>query len=116
MNKKEREKKVEALLSELTLEEKISMIHGSEFFKSPGVERLGIPPIMYSDGPMGVRNDFMPDEWKTIGTTADEVSYAPCNSAIAATWNRSLAWSSGRMLPSGAIPASVSMETFNFCE
>ena len=98
MNKKEREKKVEALLSELTLEEKISMIHGSEFFKSPGVERLGIPPIVYSDGPMGVRNDFRPDEWKTIGTTADEVCYAPCNSAIAATWNRSLAWSSGRML------------------
>ncbi|SCX99191.1 beta-glucosidase [Lachnospiraceae bacterium XPB1003] len=98
MNKKERERKVEALLSEITLEEKIGMIHGSEFFKSAGVERLGIPPIVYSDGPNGVRKDFEPARMKEKGTTADEVGCGPCNTSIASTWNRSLAWGSGRML------------------
>ncbi len=98
MKNREYEQKIEALLSELTLDEKISMIHSAEFFRSGGAERLGIPRISMSDGPMGVRNDFEPDKWVTIGTTADSTSYLPSNSAIAATWNRELAKTSGNVL------------------
>ena len=96
--KKETEKKIEALLQELTLEEKSRLIHASEFFRSGDVPRLGIPKITMSDGPMGVRNDFYPDKWFPVGTSADAVSYLPCNTAIASTWNRELAFNSGRVL------------------
>ena len=79
------------LLEQLTLEEKIGMIHGAGLFRTEGVERLSIPPLFFSDGPMGVRAEFADNEWRNTGTTDDFVSYLPCNSAVASTWNRELA-------------------------
>ena len=49
---------IEQILNELTLEEKIGMIHGAGLFRTEGVERLSIPPLYMSDGPMGVRAEF----------------------------------------------------------
>lgn len=86
------------ILEKLTLEEKIGMIHGAELFATAGVERLNIPPLVMSDGPMGVRNEFEPANWKPIGLTDDYVTYLPCNSALAATWNRNLACDTGSVL------------------
>lgn len=62
------------------------------------MERLGIPPLTMSDGPMGVRNDFENDTWKVIGNTDDYVTYLPSNSAIASSWNRETAGSCGSVL------------------
>lgn len=90
--------RAEELVKKLTLDEKISMVHGAELFRTKGVERLGIPPLVMSDGPMGVRQDFEPSSWHPIGTTADQVTYLPCNSALAATWNRALAYDTGSVL------------------
>ena len=90
--------KIEKLISQLTLQEKVDMIHGNGFFATKGVERLGIPPFKTSDGPRGVRKDFENDAWKDIGLSYDHVSYLPCNSALAATWNRALAYSAGKLL------------------
>lgn len=47
---------IEEILKELTLEEKIAMIHGAGLFRTGAVDRLGIPAVKMSDGPMGVRN------------------------------------------------------------
>lgn len=77
--------RAEELVKKLTLDEKIGMVHGAELFRTKGVERLGIPPLVMSDGPMGVRQDFEPSSWHPIGTSADRVTYLPCNSALAAT-------------------------------
>ncbi len=92
------EKQVEELLAQLTLDEKIGMIHGAGLFRTEGVERLGIPPLISSDGPMGVRNEFDNAHWVTTGTTDDFVSYLPSNSALASTWNRELAKTAGQVL------------------
>lgn len=90
--------KAEALVKKLTLEEKIGMIHGAQLFQTAGVERLGIPPLKMSDGPMGVRQDFGADNWTPVGHSDDYVTYLPCNSALAATWNRTLAFETGSVL------------------
>ncbi|NLP16779.1 MAG: glycosyl hydrolase [Clostridiales bacterium] len=96
--KKIDEKRIDDLMSQLTLEEKITMIHGEGIFQSGGVPRLGIPPMKMSDGPMGVRKEFALDSWINIGTTDDYVSYLPSNSAIASTWNRKMAYNMGKVL------------------
>ena len=92
------EKEIEKLASELTLEEKIRMIHADGLFRSGDVKRLGIPAIYTSDGPCGVRCEFKNDSWWPVGTDDDFVSYLPSNSAIATTWNKELAYESGKTL------------------
>ena len=89
---------IELVVNELTLEEKINMIHGVGLFETGGVERLNIPPLHMSDGPMGVRCEFAKDEWRQVGETGDFVTYCPSNTAIASTWNRDLAKKSGEVL------------------
>lgn len=94
----DRERKIEKLIGELTLEEKIGMIHGDGLFRTKGVERLGIPPLKMSDGPMGVRQEFQNSAWIPAGDSDDYVTYLPSNSALAATWNREIAESAGAVL------------------
>ena len=90
--------RAQEIVKQLTLEEKLGMIHGVQLFQTKGVERLGIPPLRMSDGPMGVRNEFEPAHWKTIDYSDDYVTYLPCNSALASTWNRGLAQKTGSVL------------------
>ena len=92
------EQQIENLLSRLTLEEKISMIHGAGFFRTAAVERLEIPALHMSDGPMGVRAEFRNNEWRLVGNTDDFVTYLPCNSAVASTWSRELSHAAGSVL------------------
>ncbi|MCI9162490.1 MAG: hypothetical protein HFG59_04430 [Lachnospiraceae bacterium] len=97
MERKVRDR-AEDLAARLTLEEKIGMVHGAELFATRGVERLGIPPLRMSDSTMGVRQDFEPDSWHAVGYSKDFVTYLPCCSALAATWNRELAEKAGSVL------------------
>jgi beta-glucosidase len=72
------ERRVESLLSQMTLEEKIDMLGGVDDFFIRGIPRLGLPRLKMADGPIGVRN------------------YGPATAmaggiALAATWNPTLA-------------------------
>lgn len=97
-NEKKGEKEIDKLVKKLTLDEKIAMIHGASLFRSGAVERLGIPAIETSDGPMGVRAEFMDDRWIPAGNQDDMVSYLPSNSALASSWNTELAYRTGHIL------------------
>jgi beta-glucosidase len=76
------EKRVEDLLSRMTLEEKLDYIGGINGFYIRAIDRLGVPAIKMSDGPMGSRNDGQ--------TTA-----YPAGIALAATWDRAMAGNVG---------------------
>lgn len=46
---------INAIVSELTLEEKASLCSGADFWHTKAIERLNIPSLMVSDGPHGLR-------------------------------------------------------------
>ena len=46
---------IKALVSQMTLEEKAGLCSGLDFWHTKPVERLGVPSVMVSDGPHGLR-------------------------------------------------------------
>ena len=46
---------IKELVGKMTLEEKTGLCSGSDFWQTKAVERLGIPSVMVSDGPHGLR-------------------------------------------------------------
>ena len=92
---------INTLLKKLTLEEKIKMVHANSAFASGGVPRLGIPELMTSDGPHGVRPEQGRD-WKGVDDPHNASTYLPTNNALAATWNPALGYAYGTVLGSEA--------------
>ena len=99
---KEIEELIASIIDELTLEEKVGLCHGVTKFTSGGVERLGIEGLSLSDGPHGVREEFEPHEWRSLGRESDKCTYLPTGSALAATWNPEMARLHGSVLGSEA--------------
>lgn len=93
---------IHQLITQLTLDEKIGMLHGDGIFQTKGVSRLNIPPLKMSDGPMGVRSEYVKHTWIARGWEDDFVTYFPSNTALAATWNPKLAYAFGKALGSEA--------------
>jgi len=89
------EKKIDDIIKELTLEEKVKMCHAQSKFSSPGVERLGIPEIWMSDGPHGVRAEIEWDSWSYAGWTNDSCTAFPALTCLASTFNPDLAFKYG---------------------
>ena len=47
---------IKKIISEMTLEEKASLLSGLDFWHTKPVERLGVKSVMVSDGPHGLRH------------------------------------------------------------
>ncbi len=93
--------RINALISKLTLDEKVNMIHASSSFTSGGVPRLGIPEMITSDGPHGVRPEHGRD-WNLDNNIPDSSTYLPTGVCLAATWNPQLGYAFGSVLGSEA--------------
>jgi beta-glucosidase len=44
---------LDALINQMTLEEKVSLLSGADSWHTRAIERLGIPAIRVTDGPQG---------------------------------------------------------------
>ncbi|MCB0603127.1 MAG: glycoside hydrolase family 3 C-terminal domain-containing protein [Saprospiraceae bacterium] len=89
------DKQIDDMISQMTLEEKIEMLHAKHMFTSAGVPRLGIPDMIYADGPFGIREEMQPDGWAGLGWENDKATFFPTGSALAATWSPELAYAYG---------------------
>ncbi len=95
------EEKINGLIKKMTLEEKVRMIHANSSFTSAGVPRLGIPELVTSDGPHGVRLEHGRG-WGNENNVNDSGTYLPVGVALASTWNPSLGYEFGKVLGSEA--------------
>ena len=76
------ERDIKALISEMTLEEKASMCSGSDFWNSQGIERLGIPSVMMTDGPHGLRKQMGQADHLGLNESVEAVCFpAACATA-----------------------------------
>jgi beta-glucosidase len=76
------DRRADAILAQMTLEEKIDLLGGIKAFDVRGVPRLGVPVMAMADGPFGVRR------YSRANIMAGGI-------ALAATWNVELARSVG---------------------
>src|SRR4051812_41637069 len=99
---------IPALLQELTLAEKASLTSGSGFWYTAPVERLGIPKIMVSDGPHGLR--AQPGEGDHVGLGGSvPATCFPTASAVASSWNPHLLRRIGEALAAEARATRLSV-------
>ncbi|WP_067497231.1 beta-glucosidase [Actinoplanes sp. TFC3] len=81
---------MDELLKQLTLEEKVSLLGGQDFWSLPAMPRIGLRSLVMSDGPIGVRG---------TGWAPEDPSIAlPSPTALAATWDPALARTAGLLL------------------
>ncbi|MEP7133944.1 MAG: glycoside hydrolase family 3 C-terminal domain-containing protein [Chloroflexota bacterium] len=95
---------IEALIGQMTLEEKAALCTGASAWTTTPVERLGIPEMIVSDGPHGVRRvpDIHAMNAKSLPATA-----FPTASALASTWDVDLVHAMGEALGEESIALNV---------
>jgi beta-glucosidase len=89
--------KLKILIRQMTLEEKASLCSGLNFWHLKGVARLGIPSIMVTDGPHGLRKQLKDADIVGLNESVPATCF-PTASALAATWNRDLVQEVGAAL------------------
>lgn len=83
------ERNIQQLIEEMTLEEKAGLCSGLNFWELKGIERLGIPSIMVTDGPHGLRKQQQSADHLGIYDSVPATCF-PSAVGLASTWNRSL--------------------------
>jgi beta-glucosidase len=90
------EANIQELISKMTLEEKIALTIGRDFWSTNGVERLGIASIALNDGPHGIRKPASSSEIG-IGSSLPATCF-PTAAALACSWDTALVEEVGEAL------------------
>ena len=89
---------IDKIVSQMTLEEKIGLLHGYSMFTNKGIERLGVPEVHMADGPLGVREEISRNSWAPAGNTDDFATFYPAGGGLSATWNPEMAHTFGKSI------------------
>jgi beta-glucosidase len=114
------EKRTELLLAQMTLDEKVALLHGPmgmSFGPGPvppgaigsagyiaGNQRLGIPALQESDASLGVTNPML------VRGAEDMSTALPSSLALAATFNPAIAYEGGRMVGNEARAKQINVQ------
>lgn len=100
--------KYKELIEKMTLEEKASLCSGADFWHTKGIERLGIPSMMLTDGPHGLRKQ--PDKADHLGLNGSlPATCFPTASALASSWDEELISRVGQCIGKEAAGEDVSV-------
>ncbi len=98
----------EALIRQMTLEEKASLLSGANFWHTKTVARLGIPGMMLTDGPHGLRKQGGKEDHLGLNNSVPATCY-PTAAGLANTWDEELLEEMGQALGLEAAAEGVSV-------
>jgi beta-glucosidase len=75
--------RIDALLAQLTTEEKVQLLTGRDFWTTWPIEKIGLRRILMSDGPSGVRGEVWDERDPSLNL--------PSATALSASWDRAIA-------------------------
>lgn len=96
------------LVSQMTLEEKAGLCSGADFWRLKSIPRLGLYPVMMSDGPHGLRQQADEDDCLGIGDSVPSTCFPPA-CTMAASWDADLVRQVGQAIGEEAQTQGVSV-------
>ena len=94
------------LIREMTLEEKAGLCSGADFWNTMGIERLGIPSAMMTDGPHGLRKQEGKADMLGVHNSRAATCF-PTAVIAACTWNPELMEIMGQTIAEEALAYGV---------
>lgn len=95
-----------SIINQMTLEEKVSLLSGKGAWHTQPIERLGIPSIMVSDGPHGLRK---PREKSIAVNDSVKATCFPTAVTVASSWDEDLAKTLGETIAEECLTEQVSI-------
>jgi beta-glucosidase len=77
------DERIDALVEQLTTEEKVQLLTGRDFWTTWPIEKIGLRRILMSDGPSGVRGEVWDERDPSLNL--------PSATALSASWDRAIA-------------------------
>ncbi|MDR0366541.1 MAG: glycoside hydrolase family 3 C-terminal domain-containing protein, partial [Bifidobacteriaceae bacterium] len=100
--------RIGGVMERLTTAEKISMLDGSDFWHTQGIDRLGVPALMLTDGPHGLRKQAGAADHLGLNQSVPATCFPPA-AGLASAWNPELVEQVGRALGEEARAQQVSV-------
>ncbi len=95
---------IQGIVTKMTLEEKAALCTGASAWTTTPVERLGLPELLVSDGPHGIRRQA---DVRAMAQRSLPATCFPTASSLAATWDADLLHKMGQALAEEAIALNV---------
>ncbi|MCQ2461972.1 MAG: glycoside hydrolase family 3 C-terminal domain-containing protein [Clostridia bacterium] len=104
--------KHEELIKKMSLSEKASLCSGLDYWHTPAVESAGLPQILWTDGPHGIRKRVEAGEQKSIsvpGLKGVPAICFPTACTTACSWDPDLMYEMGQLLGEECLKERVSV-------
>lgn len=99
---------VKEIIQNMTLEEKIDFCTGADFWHTKALPKQGVPAIMMSDGPHGLRCQKGDADMIGVNQSVPDTCF-PAAVTAGATWNRELYAAEGEAIGREALAEGVSI-------
>lgn len=96
------------IINQMTLEEKASLCSGLDFWNTKSIERLGVPSIMMTDGPHGLRKQDGNADHLGINKSIQSTCF-PSAAGLACSWDKELVTKMGAAIGEEAQAEGVSV-------
>lgn len=100
--------KYQNIIEKMTLEEKVSLLSGKDFWQTKAIDRLSIPAMFLADGPHGLRKQLAASDHLGLNAGAPATCF-PTAATIANSWDISLGEEIGEYLGDEAVALDVNV-------